>query len=285
MDEFNEILTVNPQVSLFLASGFASGVSILKSEDSQNIRDLKRFIAQDSSPTRELIETDTIEIQSKKEVISCTPHHTVREAAKIMTIFNVGSIIIVDEANHPLGIITDSDFRRKVVAADEIIKNKAVTEIMSSPVKTIKAGFSVAEVMLLMISDKVSHFCVTEDGTDQSAVIGVVSQRDILIAQGNNPAVLTKQIKKTNKISQLQAIRQKAEYLTKSYLNQDVGISFISNIITAINDVLIQKAAEIAKASLMEQGLEMPNRYSIAGWPWEVKDVKSNYSELIRTMP
>ena len=279
MDEFNEILAVNPRVSLFLASGFASGLSILKSEDSQNIRDLRRFITQDSSPARELIETDTIEIQSKKDVISCTPQHTVRETAKIMTIFNVGSVIVVDERNRPLGIITDSDFRRKVVAADEIIKNNPVTEIMSSPVKTIRAGFSVAEVMLLMISHKVSHFCVTEDGTDQSAVIGVVSQRDILIAQGNNPAVLTKQIKKTNKVAQLRAIREKAEYLIKGYLSQEVGISFISNIITAINDILIQKAAEIAETSLQEEGFSKPK----VRFCWVALGSEGRKEQLLRT--
>ncbi|MDX2302504.1 MAG: DUF294 nucleotidyltransferase-like domain-containing protein [Microscillaceae bacterium] len=279
MDEFSEVMTMNPQVALFLAAGFASGVSILKSGDSQNIRDMRRFLAQDNPMTRELIETDTLEIQSKKEVISCTPHHTVREAAKIMSIFNVGSIIITDEKQRPLGIITDSDFRRKVVASEDIIKNKPVTEIMSSPVKTIKVGLSVAEVMLLMISHKISHFCVTEDGTDQTPIVGVVSQRDILIAQGNNPAVLTKQIKKTNKVSQLKSIREKAEYLIKSYLSQEVGIPFISNIITAINDILIQKAAEIAEQSLKEQGLEKPEiRYC-----WLALGSEGRKEQLLRT--
>lgn len=279
MDEFSEVMSMNSQVALFLAAGFASGVSILKSGDSQNIRDMRRFLAQDNQMTRELIETDTLEIQSKKEVISCTPHHTVREAAKIMSIFNVGSIIITDEKQCPLGIITDSDFRRKVVASEDIVKNKPVTEIMSSPVKTIKVGLSVAEVMLLMISHKISHFCVTEDGTDQTPIVGVVSQRDILIAQGNNPAVLTKQIKKTNKVSQLKSIREKAEYLIKSYLSQEVGIPFISNIITAINDILIQKAAEIAEQSLKEQGLEKPEiRYC-----WMALGSEGRKEQLLRT--
>ncbi len=261
MDQFNEIMERNPKVALFLASGFASGVSILKSESNENVRDVKRFLdnLKEDDDGTQLLGTDTLNIHTTQEIVSCSPQHTVREAAKIMSIFNVGSILVLDEAKKPLGILTDSDFRRKVVAQDELIKNRPVTEVMSSPVKTIRPDLAVAEVMVLMVSHKVSHFCVTEDGTDQTPALAIVSQRDVLIAQGNNPAVLAKQMMNTKDVQQLAHFRGKAEYLVRSYLHQEVGVPFISHIITEINDVLFQKAGEIATETLQEEGLKPPS--------------------------
>ncbi|MEO1652551.1 MAG: DUF294 nucleotidyltransferase-like domain-containing protein [Bacteroidota bacterium] len=279
MEPFNEILEANPKISLFLASGFASGVSILKSENSFNVSHVRRFMEQKGDNPREFIETDTLDLHSQKEVVSCTPNHTVREAAKIMSIFNVGSILITNDQKHPRGIITDTDFRKKVVSSDDMVKNKLVTEIMTSPVKTIKPGLSVAEAMLLMISERVSHFCVTEDGSSDSPAIGMISQRDILIAQGNNPAVLAKQLLKTNNISQLANIREKAEYLVRSYLQKEVSVPFVANIITAINDVLIQKAAQMAQAKLEEQGKPMPDVH----FSWMSLGSEGRKEQLLRT--
>ncbi len=259
MDRFSKIMEQNAKVSLFLTSGFASGYSILKSDQDESVKNVKRLISKKNNFTEQLLEIDTLNIDSQKKIIDCSPEHTVREAAKIMSIFNVGSILVTNEKKHPLGIITDSDFRRKVVAADDIVKDKSVTSIMSSPVKTIRPDLSVAEVMLRMISSRITHLVVTEDGTPSSPALGVASQRDVLIAQGNNPSVLIKQILKANQINQLAKIRTQAESLVESYLHQEVGVPFISNIITEINDVLIQRANQLAIEKLKEEGMEMPN--------------------------
>lgn len=260
MDRFNDILESHPKVALFLASGFASGVSILKSDQAEAPKDVRRLLSSGKKSNNPFIEVDTLDVAAIKKIVDCSPDHTVWQAAKMMTLFNVGSILVTDDDQRPLGIITDTDFRRKVVSIEEAVKHKPVTEIMSSPVKTIRPNLAISEVMLLMITNKVSHFCVTEDGTVNSPAIGIVSQRDVLIAQGNNPAILAKEIMKANpgNIPALKNIRDKAEQLVKSYLQQDVGVPFISNVITEINDVLIHKAGEIAEIRLKNEGLEMP---------------------------
>ena len=259
LENFNQVMEKYPKVALYLAAGFASGATILKTGGTENLKNIKRFLDKNTNDQLDqFIEIDTIKINAVKKLIECTPEHTIREAAKIMSIFNVGSILVTDVEQRPLGIITDADFRRKVVSAEEAIKELPVTHIMSSPVKTIKPDVSVAEAMLSMVSNRVTHFCVTEDGTDKSKAIGVVSQRDILIAQGNNPSVLAKQILNTDDIFKIAAIREKAELLVLSYLQRDIGTPFIANIITEINDVLIQRSIEISIEQLKQEGFELP---------------------------
>ena len=256
---FTKLMENNPKVAMYFAAGFASGGITDNLKDMTKVKRLLALREEELPQGIALQDTDTLKVNPVKQIVSCSPTHTVWEAAKIMSIFNVGSILVVDEKNHPLGIITDSDFRRKVVAKQETIKTQTVTEIMSAPVKTIKPNLSVSEIMLFMVNNKVTHFCVTEDGTQQSPAIGVISQRDLLIAQGNNPAVLAKQISITNDVERLVVIREKAEKLVWSYLQNEVAVPFISNIISEINDSLIRRAIHLATQILQKQGWEVPN--------------------------
>lgn len=59
---------------------------------------------------------------------------TVLEAAKLMRVFNVGDLIVVEaskEGNTPIGIVTDRDIVVKVVADAADAQNITIAEIMS----------------------------------------------------------------------------------------------------------------------------------------------------------
>lgn len=261
LEYFKQIIEKNPKVALFLASGFASGISVLREDYVANLQEARKSL-QASPSSYQLIEIDsgdTIEVNvDEQQIVSCGPQDSIWQAAKAMSTLGVGSILIVDEARKPMGIVTDTDFRNKVVSQEISVKNEAVKTIMSSPVLTIPNGLAVSEIMLKMVSNRVSHFCVTQDGTAHTQALGIVSQRDLVLAQGNNPAVLAKQIMRSEDIVKISVIRDKAERLVSSYLNQEVGIPFISTIISEINDVLIEQAIKIAQKHLSDKGKEMP---------------------------
>ena len=58
---------------------------------------------------------DTRRVDPVRDVLTCSPDTTIRKAAALMSERNVGSILVVDEERRPLGIVTDSDLRSKVV--------------------------------------------------------------------------------------------------------------------------------------------------------------------------
>jgi CBS domain-containing protein len=278
-DVFNKITQKNPKVALFLASTFASTVSAIRNEIPNELQKVRNFLTQRKGYADQTLELDAWKIDPIKQVIDCTQHHTIREAAKIMSIFGVGSILVVDDQKLPVGIITDSDFRKKVVAVETDMRNELVTTIMSSPVKTIKPNLSVSEVILLMLSQRISHFCITQDGSDKSPAVGLVSQRDILIAQGNNPILITKQLINSTQSNRLHTLREQAELLIAAYLQRDFAIPFIANIVTEINNVLMQKAIEIAQSNLEKVGKTMPSvRYC-----WAVLGAEGRREQLLRT--
>lgn len=126
---------------------------------------------------------------------------------------------------------------------------------MSSPVYTITGGKTVADMVMLMVKTKLRHFCITEDGTVDSPLQGIISEHDIITSEGNNPAVIMKEIMAAEQVEHLRKKRDKAENLLQVYIRQDVAVHFISNIITEINDALIVKAITFAIAELEHEGL------------------------------
>ncbi len=276
---FNQISQKNAKVSLFLASTFASTLSSIQGEVPNELQKVRDFLKASKGFADQALELDAWQIDSVKQVIDCTPTHTVREAAKIMSIFSVGSILVLDTQKRPVGIITDSDFRKKVIPVEADLRHEPVTAIMSTPVKTIKPDLSVSEVLLLMLSQRISHFCITQDGSDQSPAMGLVSQRDILMAQGNNPILITKQLINSTQSNRLHTLREQAEVLINAYLQRNFAIPFIANIATEINNVLMQKAIEIARASLEKSGKMMPN----IRFCWAVIGAEGRREQLLRT--
>ncbi|ACF14205.1 putative CBS domain and cyclic nucleotide-regulated nucleotidyltransferase [Chloroherpeton thalassium ATCC 35110] len=256
VEHFKMLIESEPKIALFFAAEFAAGMPERENSLVHAIALRKEFAESPCKPV--LVENDTLQIRAIKNVVTCSPDISIQKAAKIMAERNVGSIIMVTENRFPIGIITDTDLRKKVVAVEENIKSRPVSEIMSSPVFTISGDQTVADMIILMMKTGLRHFCVTEDGTAQSSVIGLISEHDIVTAEGNNPSVLIKEIMQAQEIAALPPEREKAENLLVSYLQQEVAIHFISNVVTEVNDAIILKAMSFAQASLAAEGWNAP---------------------------
>lgn len=96
-------------------------------------------------------------------------------AAKTMKGLKTGSLLV--KRNEDLvGIVTDVDMTRKVLAEGIDQHRTPVEQVMSSPFYTIDAEDSVAKANGLMTQYNVRHLVVTEHGIPA----GVISARDIL---------------------------------------------------------------------------------------------------------
>ncbi|MCB9284386.1 MAG: CBS domain-containing protein [Lewinellaceae bacterium] len=264
----------HPKVSYYLLTNFAAGMSSRYSLVKKG-----RFFQERTPIPGEPFEL--VEIQSidrSKEPITCPPDMPIREAAGIMSQKNVGSIILVNADNHPLGIATDKDFRRKVVTGKHNI-DEPISNIMSSPVLTIRPDVTIADVQIRMIKHRVHHLCVTEDGTTNSRALGVISEHDLLVLQGNNPANLLREVRISQKSGELRAIREKAESLLRSYILQEVAINYITAVISEINDAIIVRALELSQARLAEQQLAPPE----VPFCWLALGSEGRSEQLLRT--
>lgn len=242
---FEKILEENTQVSLYFAAGFASGKVVVRPDLTQS-QMAGRFFKQQSQENKVTIFTDQSPFRYSPDVLTCLKEETVNQAAKKMSERGVGSIVVVDERQYPLGIITDKDLRNRILAAEKPT-DIPVAEIMSQPVITIDRSCDFSSAYLAMIKNRIHHLIITEDGTPESRITGIASDHDILLSQGHSPAVILHTMMKSLEVGELARLRNQAESVLTSYLDNELSINFLSRIISEINDVLIQRAIFIAK--------------------------------------
>lgn len=241
---FEKILNENSRVSLYFAAGFASGQVVVRSDLSQSQK-ARRDFTELSKDNGLMIFSGQSDLNYSTDVLTCMKGTSILIAVEKMAAKGVGSIVIVDQNQFPLGIITDKDIRNRLVAHQKSY-DTPVEELMTSPVmtKSKEAGFS--DLYLTMIKNRLHHLIFTEDGTLKSKVTGILSDHDILLSQGNSPAVLINALMNTWEVAEMSKIRNRAERLLKYYLENEVAMDFVANIISEINDIIIQRAVQLA---------------------------------------
>src|SRR5262249_46507446 len=109
-----------------------------------------------------------------KAPVFCQPEQSVREAAMLMTKHNVSAILIATASE--LGIVTDADFRQKVVAGG-LTPEVGVTAVMSHPVLTVPSDRYAVDAALDMLYAGVQHLAVTDA---HGSVTALVSAGDLM---------------------------------------------------------------------------------------------------------
>ena len=109
----------------------------------------------------------------KKPVLSIDSSMTVKDAAKMMEDAKIGSIIVT-EKNTVVGILTERDFVRKIVAQGKPLSTK-IKETMSSPLIVISPDETVWELAQLMKTRRIHRVPVVDKGR----LVGMASTADL----------------------------------------------------------------------------------------------------------
>jgi len=117
-------------------------------------------------PVREIMTRPVITANADLDIFS---------AAKKMAQANVGSLIIVAEGK-PIGILTERDLVKKVVAKAVDPRSVLVGDIMNSPVVSIEPDASLREAAVLMLRSGVKRLPVIADGK----LIGIITDTDLV---------------------------------------------------------------------------------------------------------
>ncbi len=271
-ETLDELIRDEPRVTMFFAAGFAADLPMRLDKNRLEAVRAARLHDRASDAGDDVRRVDPV-----RDVLTCSAETSIREAASLMSERNVGSILIVDDQRRPVGIVTDSDLRSKVVGQARDVSD-VISEIMSSPVLTIDDQTTVSSLIATVMKKHVHHFAVTEDGTPATPIVGIVSEHDILKTQGSHPTVILSEINRAKTKERLRALRDQAEDLLGRYLEEEVGMGFLSNMITEINDTLIRRAIQLALRDLKEEGHSPPVPFC-----WLALGSEGREEQLLRT--
>lgn len=125
--------------------------------------------------------SDKVRDWMKSPVIVVDPDSSVSHALTLMRRRNIHSVVVdLSEGGKPqYGIVTSTDIGSKIVAADRSPAETLVRDIMTAPVVTARADWTLKECSLKMQTLKIHHLPV-EDAA--GVLIGMISATDLFIA-------------------------------------------------------------------------------------------------------
>lgn len=100
----------------------------------------------------------------------------VQTSARMMRDHRINSLFVMN-GKEIIGILTDTDMVRRVVAAGVNTLTTTTEQIMSAPILTIEGNKTVLDASDMMANTRIRHLGVTQDGK----LVGMISVRDILV--------------------------------------------------------------------------------------------------------
>jgi CBS domain-containing protein len=239
--KFRPFVANNSEVLDFLLQSFASNTS--NPSDKDNLQGI--LISDNVHYSEQQSEIQYFQsLTYNVTPIIATNLSIIQDLAQLMT-NSLTTSVIVCENTFPVGIVTNTDMCSKI-ATGRFPISVTVDKIMSSPVVTVVENVSLAEAQLLMLKYNVTHLCVTQDGTDKSAVKGVISEHDLIVAQASNPGVLIKEIKRSQTPKDLKSIRERLTELIQKSIHKNIPLSHVNNIASEINLAIIKRSVELS---------------------------------------
>ncbi len=248
-DTFCLLLTKLAFVKLFAVSNplrdFAlRGVSSLLDQVNQQVqlRAVETLGAQYSLDTR-------LGELAMRQPIGCAPQTPLREAVRLMHEQHVGSIVVVDPDNRPLGIFTLRDLRR--VVADGADLAQPISNLMTPRPFHLPPDASAFDAAIAMTERHIAHVCLV----DHEKLCGVISERDLFSLQRVDLVHLARTIRHAGKVETLAGLRSDIRLLVDRMLAHGASSTQITHIVTLLNDHTVSRVIELTIEEMGDPGM------------------------------
>lgn len=113
-----------------------------------------------------------------ENVVTVGPDYTVKHAASIMNRFGLGCVVVLQD-EEVVGIITERDLLKRIVAVARDPEKTFVRDIMTKPVIVVRPNVSLEDALKLMFKHRIKKLPVMERVSGKIKLIGLVTLTDI----------------------------------------------------------------------------------------------------------
>lgn len=196
----------------------------------------------------------TVERLITREPVTIHPDATILEAAQLMTEEEVSSLLIhdpdelvseIETRKPPLGIITDKDLRKRVLAV-ALDLTTPVREVMTTGLKSVQYNQRVFEAMLLMLRDNVHHLPVWK----KDKVCGVLALSDVVRHESKSSLFVVSSIFKQTDVSELANLKASVDASFVRMVEEDANSRMIGASMSSIARSFKQRLLELGEEKL-----------------------------------
>ena len=240
IDYFSELLSQKEGFHEFFSSKFGK-----RALDERYAFYLRERLPQESFENADYFFQIPIERVCIRHVHTCLESTSIQEAAQLMHSYRTGYLIVRNDEGQYLGMITDFDFKIKVVAKGHSVQ-APVTEIMSQPIAKIDSQAKIYEAILYMYRRKIKYLMVEKEGD----YLGLVTRNKLLFYQSKSPFLFIQSIYNAIGVNELTESWQKVPSIIIELFDRGIKSETANEIITTIIDNIAHNVVERAIFSL-----------------------------------
>ena len=181
------------------------------------------------------------------DVYACSPLCTLRDVVKDMADRNISSVIVIDHMKQPVGILTERDIMKRVIADDCVsLDSTPISEVMTSDPVTLHPENTIYRALSVLSERHIKHLPLIEDGK----IVGIVTMRQLLKLRYPEPLTLIEGIREATEIATLKAIKNKLPQMAGERLESGRTAYDIVVMISLINRDIHRRALELAAEGL-----------------------------------
>jgi len=199
----------------------------------------------DTDKQNNIHQTDYLHLYIKESMSSsvvCAEHTvSIQKAAQLMTEHRITSLLIMDN-NKLVGIITDRDFRTRVLSKALPVTEK-ISCVMTSNPMCIDENSRLHDAQLKMMSEGIHHLPVLQGDKP----VGVISLSDILRANNIEPLSLARDINDAASVEALSIAASGVPDLVVKLIERDTRAVEVGEIITSFADAITRRLLVLAE--------------------------------------
>jgi CBS domain-containing protein len=244
--DFLELMQLSPVFNLYCTQYLVSLLN--QSRQQLQVQFAQRAAEQQTmnSPLTAIIKTAPVAV---------SPDTPVRKAVERMANEHVGSIIVVDSENKPVGIFTKSDVLKRILLPG-VGLDEPISSVMSGHPHTLPISANAYDAALAMATHGVRHVLVVDEGEQLQ---GVISERDLFTLQRIGLRQIRQSIDASSDTGMLRQAAADVRQLALNMLAQGVGAEQLTQFGSTLNDTLTRRVIQI--------NLEHHDLYGIE-WAW-----------------
>lgn len=194
---------------------------------------------------------ETLRNIMEQNVYCCRPDDIVHAVADEMAKRRISSVVVTDEKLRPVGIVTESDMVRKVVADVKAAANskhskfnKKISDIMTPDPVCLSPDGTLFDALSILSRHTIKHLPIV----DANQVSGIVTLRQIMKIRYAEPLVIIGQLQEAKSVADFKKIKDELIYLAKEKLASNTDpvdlVTMLSLINSGIHKRLLRKTIE-----------------------------------------
>jgi CBS domain-containing protein len=188
-------------------------------------------------------------------VEACGADEPVRQVAQRMVQKNVSSVLVLDEAGRPAGLITERDLVARVIADDRVDSRMgAAAEVMTSHPYAMAPDAYMYEAMAYMLGHRLKHLPVVHGGV----AVGMVTLRDLMRYRSQKAMLLLGNIREEETLAGLALMRQEIVEVARTLLSEVRILPEVMEIISYIHHEIIKRVYDLCEREMAAAGYRKP---------------------------